>query len=170
MHIVRQVFHGITAINVFVMKGSRFIVLAMMSFMLYEVVARYAFNAPTSWSYELTGMLMGALFLFAAAYCMVTNEHICLDLVYKRLSLRKQGIIDMITWMFFWFYIGTVLYYGWGAFRFSFTTMATSKSLWAPILWPWKMTIPIGCALLLLQGIVRYGQAIHKAITGRELE
>lgn len=152
------------------MKGYRFLLLAIMSFMLYEVVARYVFNAPTIWSYELTGMLFGALWLFSASYSMVRGEHIRLSLFYNRLSARRQGIVDMITWMFFWFYISALMYYGWQAFYLSFTTQARSVTLWGPFLWPWKMAVPLGCALLLLQGIVKYVHAVHKAITGRELE
>jgi len=170
MRAVRIVFHGITAINVYFMKGYRFVILAMMSFMLYEVVARYAFNVPTAWSYELTGMLFGVLWLFGAGYSLTRDEHIRLELLYKRLSTRKQGILDMVTWVFFWFYIGVIAYYGWQSFWFSFTVMERSRTYWGPLLWPWRLTVPIGCALLLLQGIVRYGHAVHKAVTGRELE
>lgn len=152
------------------MKGYRFLILAMMSFMLYEVVARYAFGAPTIWSYELTGMLFGALFVFSASYTMAYGEHIRLDLLYNCLSPRKQGILDMITWTFFWFYVGLIVYHGWQSFWVSFTMLEKSSTYWGPLLWPWKMAVPMGGALLLLQGIVKYGHAVHKAITGRELE
>lgn len=152
------------------MKGYRFLILAMVCFMVYEVVARYVFDAPTIWSWELTGMVFAAFYLFSAVYSMARDEHVRLDLLYNRLSLRKQGIIDMITWMFFWLYIGVLLYYGWQSFWFSFSMMEKSRTFWGPILWPWKMVVPLVCTLLLLQGIVKYGHAVHKAITGRELE
>ena len=170
MRYLRWFFRGITAINVNFMKGYRLLILVMMLCMLYEVFARYVFNAPTIWSYELTGMLVGPLWMFSAGYSMVRNEHIRLDLVYNRLSPRKQGIIDSITWLLFFFYIGSVMYYGWDAFCFALAKQSRSDSLWAPLLWPWRLTVPVACGLLLLQGIVVYANCLYKAITGRQLE
>ena len=169
MGLIVKAFRIITAFNVHSMKAVRFLILVMMLSMLCEVVARYAFNKPTIWSYELTGMILGPMQLFGAVYVMARNEHIRLDLLYKRLSLRTQGMLDSITWLFFFFYVGLVMYFGWESSLFSFTITERSKSLWHPILWPWKIAIPISCFLLLLQGLVTYGRAIHKAITGREL-
>ena len=163
-----RVFSGITSVNVYFMKAYRFLIIVMMVGMVYEVFARYAFDSPTVWSYEFTGMLVGPLWLFAAGYTMVHNEHIRLDLVYNRFPLRVQGGIDMFTWLLFFFFIGSVMYYGWDSFYSSYTTQAHSSSLWGPILWPWKLTVPVACGLLLLQGIVVYTGAIYKTFTGRK--
>jgi len=156
----------ISAVNTYLMKGYRFLVLAMMLSMIYEVISRYAFNSPTIWAYEFTGMLVGPFLIFSACWSMVKVEHVRLGIFYDRLTPRVQGIIDMITWTLFWFYVGLVLYYGWNAFLFSFSNKSVSKSLWAPLLWPWKLTVPVGCAFLLLQGVAVYANAIVKAITG----
>ena len=45
-------------------------------FMVYEVVARYAFNAPTFWAYELAYMLMGAGLMLGIAYTMQMRARI----------------------------------------------------------------------------------------------
>lgn len=138
--------------------------------MLYEVISRYIFKSPTIWSYELTGMLMGPYWILCSVHTMVEKQHIRLELLYRHLSPRTQAITDAITWGFFWFYIGVVLYYGWGEFVHAFTEGTRSRSFWGPPMWPWRLLVPVGCGLLLLQGIVRYGGIIYKAVTGRELE
>ena len=43
--------------------------------MVYEVVARYGFNAPTFWAHEIAGLLGATAFLLAGAYCMVEDGH-----------------------------------------------------------------------------------------------
>ena len=45
----------------------------------YEVTARYLFNAPTTWAYDLTYMLYGALFMLGAAYALHKGAHIRTD-------------------------------------------------------------------------------------------
>jgi len=167
-HLVLRIFSGITRVNLGFMRVYGFLIIVMMVTMVYEVFARYIFDSPTIWSYELTGMLVGPLWLFAASYTMVHNDHIRLDLLYGRLPLRVQGGIDMITWLLFFFFIGAVTYYGWNAFYFSFTEHQHSSSLWGPIQWPWKLTVPVACGLLLLQGIVVYAGAVYKTFTGRK--
>ena len=41
----------------------------------YEVVARYAFHAPTVWAYDSTYMFFGAQFMLAAAYTLLRGGH-----------------------------------------------------------------------------------------------
>jgi TRAP-type mannitol/chloroaromatic compound transport system permease small subunit len=74
----------------------------------------------------------------------------------------------MVTWLLFFLFVGAVMYYGWDAFYSSYQSQAHSGSLWRPILWPWKLTVPIASGLLLLQGIVIYAGAVYKAIAGRQ--
>ena len=165
---VMRAFSGITTINIYFMKVYRYLIIAMMVAMVYEVFARYAADSPTVWSYELTGMLVGPLWLFAAGYTMVRNENIRLDMLYGRFPLRVQGAVDMVTWLLFFLFVGSVMYYGWDAFYSSYESQAHSGSLWRPIQWPWKLTVPIASGLLLLQGIVVYAGAIYKTIVGRQ--
>ena len=74
----------------------------------------------------------------------------------------------MVTWLFFFLFIGAVTYYGWDSFYMSYVRQAHSHSAWGPPLWPWRLTVPIACGLLLLQGVVVYAGHLYKTITGRE--
>lgn len=170
MNVVRRIFRGITSFSWFCFKGYRFMLLAVLIITLHGVITRYVFRNPAIWTYELGGMIIVPYWMFATVINLVEKTDIKLDIFYGRLSLRKQAILDAFTWLFFWFYIGCVLYYGWEAFMFSFTHGARSLSLWRPLLWPWKLAVPVTCFLVLLQGIVKYGSILYQAITGKELE
>ncbi len=50
--------------------------------MVYEVIARYAFRAPTSWAFEVSYMLMGTSLMLAIAFCMQVRRHIRVDFLY----------------------------------------------------------------------------------------
>jgi TRAP-type mannitol/chloroaromatic compound transport system permease small subunit len=54
----------------------------------WEVVARYAFNAPTIWSFDLTYMLYGTIFMLGCAYALHKGAHIRTDFFFEKWSPR----------------------------------------------------------------------------------
>ena len=122
----------------------------------WEVVARYAFNAPTVWAYDLTYMLFGAQFMLAAAYTLLKGGHIRTDVFYEHWSPRRRATIDAICYLLFFFPgMAFVLYAGGVEAWHSFLIGERSDwTPWRPIIWPLKAVIPITAALMLLQGFV----------------
>ena len=57
----------------------------------YEVIARYLFNAPTIWAFDVTYMLYGTLFMLGAAYALHKGAHIRTDFFWEQFSTRKKG-------------------------------------------------------------------------------
>ena len=49
--------------TVLVAKTAAWLIIPMTCALVYEVVARYIFNAPTIWAYDVTYILAGSLFL-----------------------------------------------------------------------------------------------------------
>jgi TRAP-type mannitol/chloroaromatic compound transport system permease small subunit len=121
---------------------------------VYEVIARYAFNAPTIWAYDTTYMLFGAQFMLAASYTLLRGGHIRTDVFYEKWSPRTRAVIDTVSYVFF-FFPGMlfVLYAGWVEATFSWRIGERSDwSAWRPIIYPLKFVIPLSAGLLLLQG------------------
>jgi len=151
-------------------KAIRWFVLIIMSITAYDVVMRYFFNAPTVWAYELAGLLLGPLWLVGGAYVLLHGGHVRLDILYRRLAPRSQAIVDLVTFTLLFFYCGLILKYGIDFFWFSFIRDEHSLTMWGPPIWPLKLFIPIGAALILLQGISKYIRDLYMGITGRRLE
>jgi len=158
------------AISEFNGTTARWAALAMILVMLFEVVSRYGFNAPTIWVHEVSQLLWGFYLLFGAAYVMHHRAHVNLDVIYRRLSRRKQAIVDSITYWFFFIYCAVILRYAVPHAWRSMLMLQSSPSMWGPPIWPIKVMIPIAVFLLLLQGVARYIPNLYTAITGRELE
>ena len=138
----------------------------------YEVIARYAFNAPTIWSFDVTYMLYGTIFMLGAAYALHKGAHIRTDFFFEKWSIRTKGIIDSTAYLVFFFpSIFTVPLVsgdeGWYAFEIGETSEQTP---WRPILWPFKMVVPLACLLLLIQGVSETIKSVYAARTGIELE
>jgi TRAP-type mannitol/chloroaromatic compound transport system permease small subunit len=138
----------------------------------YEVVARYFFNAPTIWVYDVAYMLYGTIFMLGAAYALHKGAHIRTDFFFEAWSTRTKGMIDSVAYVALFF--PTLILFlivsgeeGWYAFLINETSEQTP---WRPILWPFKMVIPLTCALLLIQGVSEVIKSLHAALTGIELE
>ena len=136
------------------------------------MIARYLFNAPTIWSFDLTYMLYGALFMLGAAYALHKGAHIRTDFFWESFSPRTKGLIDSISYVVFFFPSFTdprlischeALY----AFQINETSDQTP---WRPILWPFKGVVPLACLLLLIQGFSEFLKSFYMARTGIELE
>ena len=69
----------------------------------YEVIARYFFNAPTIWVFDVTYMLYGTIFMLGAAYALHKGAHIRTDFFFEKWSVRTQGVIDSIAYLIFFF-------------------------------------------------------------------
>jgi TRAP-type mannitol/chloroaromatic compound transport system permease small subunit len=138
----------------------------------YEVLARYLFSAPTIWSYDITYMLYGTIFMLGSAYALHKGAHIRTDFFFEKWSIRTKGMIDSIAFIVFFFPSIFVFLLvsgaeGWYAFEIGETSEQTP---WRPILWPFKMVVPLTCLLLLIQGVSETIKSVYAARTGIELE
>ena len=138
----------------------------------YEVISRYAFGAPTAWSFDLTYMLYGTIFMLGAAYALHKGAHIRTDFFFEKWSIRTRGVIDSIAYLVFFFPSLIVFLFvsgaeGWYSFQIGETSEQTP---WRPILWPFKAVVPLTCLLLLIQGISETIKSVYAARTGIELE
>ena len=66
----------------------------LFTIMIYEVVARYVFTAPTVWVYDMSRFLYGALFMLGAGYALSKGIHIRADFIYRNFPVKMQGMID----------------------------------------------------------------------------
>ncbi len=145
------------------------LMLPLVAAVVIEVVARYAFDAPTLWSFDVTYMLYGAMFMLGAAYALRVGAHIRTDFFWERWSLRTRGVIDTVAYVVF-FFPGIALFFwvGWGEAWYAYGIGETSEQTpWRPLLWPLKATIPLAAALLLLQGLSELAKSLYAAVTGR---
>ncbi|HEU0289466.1 MAG TPA: TRAP transporter small permease subunit [Burkholderiales bacterium] len=138
----------------------------------YEVVARYVFNSPTIWAYDVSYMLYGTIFMLGAAYALHKGAHIRTDFFFERWSVRTRGVIDSVAYLGFFFpSLILFLVVSWGEGWYAFTINEVSEQTpWRPILWPLKMVIPLTCLLLLIQGLSETIKCVYAARTGIELE
>jgi TRAP-type mannitol/chloroaromatic compound transport system permease small subunit len=143
---------------------------AMTLVLFFEVVARYVFKRPTIWAFDTAIFMFGYCGLLAGAHVMKRNEHINVDLVYGQLSPRGKAILDVFNGALFFFFILLVIVYGWEAAYSSIAFGDRRSTEWAPPIGHYKLMVPLGALLLLLQGLANWIRYLYRALTGKELK
>ncbi len=121
----------------------------------YEVIARYVFNSPTNWAHEGMFLMFGAQYLIAGGFCLRENAHVRVDVFYANFSKRTKAKVDIVTSMFFFIFLLSLLVSGWTFFMDSFSVREVSFTEWGIQYYPAKLSISLGALLLLLQGFAR---------------
>lgn len=123
-----------------------------------DVFLRYAFNAPTKWSYDVTYMLGGTLFLMSISYVLLLRGHVAIDIVQKKLPPKVALSIDIVLHILLFFpLIGVLCYTGITHAITSITLLELSNvGFWRPPLYPFRTMIPVAFLIVLLQGMARF--------------
>jgi len=135
---------------------------------VYDVMARYVFNAPTGWAYDTEYILYGTLFMMSGAYAVSRNAHVRGDFVSRMLPVRVQAGIEFVLYFLFFFPgVLALLYSGFDFFHMSYLADEHSASSpTGPPIWPFKGVIPLAAVFLILQGIVEVTRSVIAMRTG----
>lgn len=121
-----------------------------------NAVVRKVFHTSSNAWLELQWYLFGAIFLLAAGYTFLRNEHVRVDVISSRLPERVQVYIEIIGIVFFIFpAAGLIFWLSLPYFWESFRLQELSSNTGGLIRWPAKLLIPVGFALLILSGVSR---------------
>lgn len=120
--------------------------------MVYEVVSRYFFDAPTQWAFEVSYMMMGTIFLLGLSYALMVEQHVNVDFLHARLPTHIIALIDAIgyavlTVMLAWLTYTLIN----NAINVYHTGEGSGLSSWNPKIWPYRVIYAIGFGLFTLQ-------------------
>lgn len=138
---------------------------------VYEVVARYVFNAPTIWAFELGYMAMGVHALIGSAFALRERAHIRIDILYSRYSDKTKAIIDTAGYLLL--FMPVVCWVSFGLWEYWVEAYVngehSGQSAWNPLIWPFRLTFFIGFFLLALQGLAELIKCFE-FLTGRSTQ
>jgi len=119
---------------------------------VYEVLVRYALRDPTSWAFDLSYLMYGAVFYMAGAYTLARGGHVRADMFYRKWPTRTQATVELVLYLAFFFPGILALVVAGGAYGLEslrLREVSVNSPAGVPI-WPLKMMIPFGAALLAL--------------------
>src|SRR5262245_50784087 len=146
------------------------LVIVLVALMLYDVVLRYAFNAPTNWGNDLNTFLMGGSFVLSIAYAMATDAHVRVDLLYSERTRPRLAYVDLIGLTFI--VLPAMACISWGLLVHLQDGIRTGERTgsggWNPVVWPFRAVLLIGFLIFTIQIVAEIIKRIA-TIAGRPI-
>jgi len=145
---------AIDALNGFVGRNVKWLILAAVLVSAGNATTRYLFNIASNAMLELQWYLFAAVFTLAAGYVLKVNEHVRIDVMSQRMTPRTRNWIDF--WGFLLFVLPVTLYITLQSIPNLLETIENqevSQNAGGLLRWPVRMMIPIGFGLLFVQAV-----------------
>jgi len=139
----------------------------------YEVFVRYALRDPTSWAFDISYMMYGALFMMGGAYTLSRDGHVRGDVLFRLWPPKVQAIIELALYFLFFFpgilaliIAGTD--YALESWSYNYGTGEVSINSPANVpISQFKTVLPAAAGLLFLQGLAQVCRCIVCLRTGQ---
>jgi TRAP-type mannitol/chloroaromatic compound transport system permease small subunit len=149
-----QVSRWIDRFSEFVGRSVAWLILAAVLISAFNAIVRKLFNMSSNGFLEIQWYLFAAVFLLAAGYTMLRQEHVRIDVIVGRFSKRTQIIIEAVCIVVFLFpFCVNVITLVWPLVVRAYVTGEMSSNAGGLIRWPVFALVPVGFALLMLQGV-----------------
>ena len=167
---MRKVIRVIDVSNLYIGRATCLLLIPVVFAMVYEVVARKLFIAPTLWSYEVSRMFAGTLFMLGAGYALMRGVHIRADFLYRNWSRKTQATVDAV--LFLAFYFPAMLFFFWISAEYTFKAWVSwersmDTTMMAPLA-PARSAMPLGAFFLIMQGVSEILKCFHAMGPERE--
>ncbi len=155
---MKKVLQIIDSISLWNARVFRWLSVALIVLLCYEVTMRYVFNAPTIWVMQMSMMVGGTLIVLGWSYVHQQQGHVRVDVIYGRLSRRWQALVNTLGALVFFFpFVGALLYRAVIQAEYSLRMgERMSETAWYPPVFPMRVVVVVGLALFLLQGLAQF--------------
>ena len=154
MKLCLRLSRAIDALNEQVGKLTYWLILAAVLISAGNAVVRYAFNKSSNAWLEIQWYLFSFVFLFCAAYTLLHNQHVRIDILTGHLSGRAKAWIDILGTLFFLLPMAvTIMWLSWPVFVDAYQSHEVSTNAGGLTVWPGRLMLPVGFLLLVLQGL-----------------
>lgn len=120
---------------------------------IYEVLMRYGFNAPTTWGFEATTFLYGMHYMFGYSYTDVKKGHVQVDIFTSLAPVKVRAALGALTTLVF--FLPVMVCMTIASTKFAWTSiegLERNSTSWAPPIYPFKVIMALCFFFLLLQG------------------
>ncbi|SEN52717.1 TRAP-type mannitol/chloroaromatic compound transport system, small permease component [Palleronia salina] len=169
MNVLRRYVRLVDGFNYGLGRVMMFGIFVLMGILLYSSMNK-AFFTPRLWTLEMAQFVMVGYYILGGPYAMQMGANVRMDLFYGEWSMRKKSWIDCFTVFFLIVYLVILLWGGIESTSYSFKYGGErSSSPWRPYMWPIKVTMCVGIALMLLQALSELAKDIIFLRTGEKV-
>jgi TRAP-type mannitol/chloroaromatic compound transport system permease small subunit len=150
MRLVMAYLRVVEGLNRGVGKLAMWGLFVLMGVLLWGAIGR-ATSAPPIWTDEMAQFLLLGYFILGGAYALQLGSAVRMDLLYSRWSDRTRALVDAVTILTLFFYLGVLLWGGIESLLYALEYDERRRGLWRPYMWPIKAVMVAGIVLMILQ-------------------
>ena len=169
---MRSLIRFIDGISEWVAKTAMWALCIVTGIVVYEVVTRRIFGQPHVWTYEIITFFYAAHFMLLAPYALLKKGHVSIDILYQNLSHKAQALLDVISYIIFFFpFMIVLVQVGSSLAAASWATGETTLTARLPFILPLLKTVtPVTAGLLFIQGFSIFYRRIYFLVKGKEFQ
>lgn len=127
----------------------------------FDVIGIKLFGQPLGGAVEGAASLMPLIVFVSLAYVQRHREHIRVEIIYARLSVRGRAVMDMVTAVVVTGFFVLLAWQLWDAFQTSFSIREAAATTVRFPIWPTKGLIVLGCVVMIAQMLIDLVEYIH---------
>jgi len=144
----------IDGISTFVGKSTMWLILATTLISAGNAIVRKAFDISSNGLLEIQWYLFAAVFMLGAGYGFLKNSHVRIDFISNRLTDRTRNWVDLLGIVLVLFpFCVLMIVLSWPVFVSAYNNGEMSQNAGGLIRWPSYLLVPVGFALLMMQGV-----------------
>lgn len=152
---MKGVIRVIDTLNTWIGKTMAWLLLPIVLITAYQVITRHFFKDFSNALLDTTMYMHAAVFMLGAAYTLLRDEHVRVDVFYRGMSPRNKALANLFGSVFFLLpFAFSILYFSWTYVGNSWSAREISSQVGGlPYVYVLKTLIPLFAVLLILQGI-----------------
>ncbi|HEY9567183.1 MAG TPA: TRAP transporter small permease subunit [Thalassobaculum sp.] len=158
---IRLYVRWVEAVNRRVGRVAMYGIFVLIGILLWSSVSK-SFFLPSLWTLELAQFAMVAYYVLGGPYSIQLDANVRMDLLYGRWSPRTKAWVDAFSVLFLIYFLGVLLWGGVGSTWYSLEYGERSPTAWRPYLWPIKVVMCVGIALMILQAVAEFFKDIGR--------
>jgi TRAP-type mannitol/chloroaromatic compound transport system permease small subunit len=152
-----RISQGMDRVIAAIGKGASWLWVVLTGVIIWAVVGRYAFDHGSVTLEEVQWHLAGIGWLLGLAYTLVVDDHVRVDVIHERLSLKGQGWVELFGLVFLLLpFLGLAVYemvpYAFSSWQQGETSQAPAG---LPYRWVLKGVLALSFVLLILAALSR---------------
>jgi len=163
-----RIINTISTIDEKLAEAAGWVVVLMMLTISYDVIMRYLFDAPTTWSFEVNRYMLIMVVFIGGGWSLPSGGHVSVDIFTENIPGKKKIVLDIVTSFMAGAYVLIFLiessFFTWDAWEHNIRS--TEYLAWP--LWPIRIFLVIGAAMLFLEYVIRIIKNILALSTAAE--
>ena len=131
----------------------------LISAVFLQVVARYAFNNPPTWTEELARYCQVWIIVLASSICIRKGSHLAVDYLSHKFSPFFNRFIQMVIGLLVAVYVAVVTFYGWRLMIVGHYQLSPAMQINMSYIY---VIFPLGGLLMFIEAVLRVYRMMFK--------